>query len=188
MDTISDEPDRQQEDTWQILAEAVPELKEAAPLQIDLSSLFKPPINKTLATHFLQLNRLGDTASFMTCEQLTEIASQEMASGREHLETDIDEEPGIYIFVSLVDQQVLKVGETENFRKRFATGHLRYGDQRSEYELIYYCMSTWGGEAWPQCLTDKEITALLFPMYPSDELCRRCLEGGLKALLRPLMR
>ena len=52
MDTISDEPDRQQErDTWQILAEAAPELEEAAPLrQIDLSSLFSfsPPIHEKL--------------------------------------------------------------------------------------------------------------------------------------------
>ena len=191
MDPTLDELDRQKEsETWRILAEEVPALEEATPpLQIELNSLFNfsPPIHEILATHFLRLNRLPDTAGFMTDEQLTEIASEEMVRGRERLETDIDESPDIYIFVSLVDKQVLKVGQAENFRKRFAKSHLRYGDQRSKSELIFYCKSRWGEEAWPQCLKDEEFTALLFPMYRSDELDRRFLEDGLKALLSPLM-
>lgn len=192
MDTILDELDREQKrETWRILAEAVPALEEATPpLQIELTSLFNfsPPIHELLATHFLRLNRLGDTAGFMTDEQLTEIASEEMVSDRERLETDIDESPGIYIFVSLVEQQVLKVGQTDDFRKRIAKSHLRYGDQRSESELIFYCKSRWGGGDWPQCLKDQEITALLFPMHRSDEQDRCFLEHGLKALLKPSMR
>ena len=61
MDTISDELDRQQKsETWQILVEAVPALEEAAPLQIELSSLFKPPINETALSQKTQnLRRLG---------------------------------------------------------------------------------------------------------------------------------
>ena len=51
-----------------------------------------------------------------------------MKHGREGLEKDIDEAPRMDVFVSLAEQQVLKVGESDNLRRRIARDHLRYGN------------------------------------------------------------
>ena len=70
-------------------------------------------------------------------------------------------------------------------QERIGKGHLRYGNQQSQSDLIVYCQSRW--ETWPQVLQEQEITALLFPLHGSSEIERCCVEQGLQLLLLPLM-
>ena len=101
------------------------------------------------------------------------------------LEADIEACPGIYIFVNLINRNVLKVGQSCDMQQRIGQGHLRYGNQQSQSDLIVYCQSKW--RAWPESLQEQEITLLCFPMYGSSEDERCFIEHGLQKLLTPEM-
>jgi hypothetical protein len=181
VDTAPYDFDRQDaEDTWKILEELVPDLEEAGPPQ--QINLLKPPIHEKLATYFLHVRRVHGPTEFLTNDLLFGIATRS-----EELESDIDEVPGIYILVSLVQQEVLKVGESRNLRKRITHGHLWYGNRNSESASGLFEFLKRRGYALPQYIRDQEITGLLFPMHLSDERDRRFIEHGLKKLLLPSM-
>ena len=171
-----------EKDTWLVLSGCVGDLDLPNwSEQVSVSQLMTPPIASRLADLFLRLHCKHKTTSFLTDEQLSDIASEDMGRGRTKSENDIDETPGIYIFVSLVGKEVLKVGQAANMRERIAKGHLRYGNEQSLSDLIVYCRSRW--EAWPEPLLEQEITALLFPMRASSEKERCFIESGLQELL-----
>jgi hypothetical protein len=183
---MADSLDEQDEETWQILVKLVPALEVTGMAQhIDLTEVLRPPIHERLATCFLRVNREQGLAKFLTDDQVFQIAAEEMEPVRARFETDIDEAPGIYVFVSLFEKQILKVGQAINLRERIAKGHLRYGNQQSDSNLIDYCKSRW--DTWPQWLREQEVTLLMFPLYKSIPEERCFLEFGLQKLLRPLM-
>ena len=106
-----------------------------------------------------------------------------MEPGRANSENDIDSAPGVYVFVSLTNNQVLKVGQTGDMRQRIGQGHLRYGNQQSQSDLIVYCQSKWG--VWPQSLQVQEITALAFSIHRSTVADRNIVEIALQETSAP---
>jgi len=176
----------QEKETWQLLTDLVPALAECDDLSpTGVEQLLSPPIHEKLATYLLMSSRMRARSTFLTDEQLHDIASEEMKAGRVHWETNIDEIPGIYVFVSLVERLVYKVGESANLRERITNGHLRYGNQQSDSNLVDYCKSM--NESWPQCIREKELTAVVFPVRGSCTEERQFLEFGLQKLVQPLM-
>jgi len=92
-----------EKDAWQVLCTCVDDLDSPQwPEQISVSELLTPPFAIRLARLFLQLHYKHKTTLFLNDEQLADIASEDMEHGRARLENDIDEDPGIYLFVSLV--------------------------------------------------------------------------------------
>src|ERR1700735_2593167 len=111
-----DEPD---EEAWHILVNLVPALEVTGlAQQVDMTELLRPPIHERLATVFVRLNREQRLARFLTDDQVFQIAAEEMERDRAKYEMNIDEAPGIYVFVSLFDKQILKVGQAKNLRER----------------------------------------------------------------------
>ena len=100
-----------EQDTWLVLSAYVPDLKSlGSQEQISAEELFTPSIARRMAELLLlSYRRLGKT-TFLTDEQLFDIASEEMGRERARLETDIAASPGVYVFVSVIDKAVLKVG------------------------------------------------------------------------------
>lgn len=179
--------DREEEgDTWQVILESASTVRPFEwSGQVEVPELLTPPIAQKLAEWFLWWHRKQRAASFLGWEQLLGIASEAMEQGRPKLETDIEACPGIYVFVNLLNRNVLKVGQTDDMQQRIGQGHLRYGNQQSQSDLIVYCQSKWG--TWPQPLQDQEITALLFPIHGSTVADRYIVEIALQELLLPVM-
>ena len=100
-----------EENTWKLISDHLPALQspEGAE-QIDLSELFSPPISRKLAGLFLRFHRHCRTVSFLTDKRVDQgIASETRTFGKLKAKADIDAMPGIYIFVSLSSEKVLKV-------------------------------------------------------------------------------
>ncbi|QEL18759.1 hypothetical protein [Limnoglobus roseus] len=120
---------------------------------------------------------------FMTCEDLHDIASEPMTTDRAGLETNIDATPAVYVFTRLVGKSVVKVGQSDNARRRIVNGHLRYWNQWTASEV--------GGSyrardlPWPQSLLDDQITLCIIPMPGKSADERLSLELWLKAKLHP---
>ncbi len=173
-----------EEDSWRVIYGIVPELQLPNwSEQIGLSNLLVPPIALELGKSFLQLSRRDRTAIFLTDDQLFDIASEAMKPGRANLENDIDSGPGIYIFITIANNRVLKVGQAGDMRERIGKGHLRYGNPHSQSDLIVYFQSK--GKAWPQSLHEQDITALLFPIHGSTVADRCIVEIALQETSAP---
>jgi hypothetical protein len=168
-------------EAWEILVESIPQLNdEPLTAQVVFLDVGTPPIHKKLAVLFLRHRKAQNDYSFLKTDQLFGMTPAGYGS-----ELDIDELPGIYIFLRLVNRDVLKVGQTGNLRTRIARGHMRYGNQPSESNVIVYCKGRWN---WPHCVNDQEFTTLLFPMPTSCEEERCFIELGLSKLLLPVMK
>jgi hypothetical protein len=174
----------QQAESWRLLTERVPQFVDDPPQSLAVADLLTPPTHTVLATVFVQSQR--SKAVFVTADQLLSIATEEMILGRARMEIELNEVEAIYVFLALVGQEILKVGQAENLRTRIANGHLRYGNRRSQCNLIDYCGSR--GWPWPKCIEDREITLLAFPWRRSSKIERCFVETGLQELLRPEMK
>jgi hypothetical protein len=177
----------QEKDTWAVLAKDVVDLNSPeCPEQVSVSELLKPSIASTLATLFLQWHRRAKQKyQFLSTDQLESIASKVVDS-----EKDIDEVPGVYIFCSIVDRTVLKVGQSNNMRRRIVREHLRKDDMSTDSLLIDYARRNWSvpdGAEWYEAMRDHEVTALIFPMRNSDERDRLLIESSLIGTLNPVM-
>jgi len=140
-----------------------------------------PPIASRLQNCSYELHYKHKTTSFLTDEQLSDIASEDMGRGRTKLENDIDEAPGIYIFVSLVGEDISQGGPGGQHAGTDCQGALAIRQRAIAGRLIVYCRSRW--QAWPEPLLEQEITALLFPMSRSSDKERCFIESGLQELL-----
>ncbi|WLD13102.1 hypothetical protein [Planctellipticum variicoloris] len=185
---LFDAEDRTKEDaTWRLLAESLLPLQRGSQRsQPSAIQLFQAPLSTNLAAWFIASCRDEGLAKFLSDERLYEIAAEEMVSGRVSWETNIDRSPGVYVFVSLVSQEILKIGETACFRDRIANAHLRYGSQQPQSNLIGYLTST--GGSWPDCLLEQEVTLIMLPMPASEQKERWVIELGLQRLLCPVMK
>ena len=76
--------------------------------------------------------------------KLSGIAKQEMKRGRVRWENDIDDSPGIYVFVGLVDRCILKVGQTGNLRENIPTTRNQAQPIHQIYLHIKYLESSAG--------------------------------------------
>ena len=186
MEMFDDDVARQAEDAWNLFAELVPALDARSHMaNVEAEQLLASPISEKLATCLLLIGRRPQRSYCLTDKQLHEIAAEDMTPGRAHYEHDVDESPGIYVFISLVERQIYKVGQSANLRSRITSGHLRYGDNLSESNLIDFCR--FRNADWPQCIVDGEFTALVFPLHGSTDEERCFIEAGLQSLLNPLM-
>jgi hypothetical protein len=178
------ELDREQEElTWEILYEKAGLEGSISTPSIAAIDLFASRLPEEMAKHFLVCVRNEKRWDFVTSDQLNEIVSEPMMPGRVRLETNLDEVAAVYVFVSVVQREVLKVGEAEDLRVRIANGHLRYGS--AESELRGHCLRY--TEHWPECIRVEEITMLAFPMRGCCKSHRCFIEAGLQALLHPRM-
>ncbi len=174
-----------EEKTWLILS-TVSDLESLdSQVQISTEELFTPPIARRMAELFLRLSCKPGKASFLTDEQLFDIASEARKPGKLELRANIAAASGIYIFVGLQRKTVFKVGQADDMQKRIVTGHLRHRNQYVQSELVGFFESR--GEAWPGSLQEQEITLLCFPMHRSSEDERCLIERGLQELLTPEM-
>jgi hypothetical protein len=172
-------------ETWRIIGQCVAHIDDPMPDQIDLRKLLTPPIHEKLATGFLQRQKTDKTWRFLSTDQLIAIASKV-----ETAEIDIDQAPGVYIFCSLVGGNVLKVGQSNDMRRRIALEHLRNGYMNTDSLLIDFVKRNWTvrNEAdWHDCLNANEVTALIFPMCGSGEVDRSLIELSLEEMLHPEM-
>ena len=180
MSDLHDFNDDLQTAIWQVMrSRFAPTELDELPQRIDVRHLLTPPISEKLARWFLQ-RHIGDkTWQFLSTDQLFDMASSISGS-----DIDIDAVSGVYVFVSLNQGVVLKVGQAGNLRERICLGHLRYAYQMTESKLIDFCKARW---EWPIALREQEIAALMFPMLGSEEQDRRCIEFGLHSLCSPKM-
>ena len=164
-------------DLWSILGQSCD--VNSPPASIEAEKLFAPKLSERLASLMIQDARKRGRYSLLSPSHLHSIACATKSAG---WDIDIDNVPGVYLFVSLVTAEVLKVGQSGEMQPRIAGGHLRYGTTDSD--LVAYCKSRWN---WPEAIEGQEITAVLFPMYGSTKPERLCLEAGLQKLLTPMM-
>lgn len=179
MNFIEEEEERRKEEIWQIISRSILDLEDPVPNQINLRNLLTHPIHKKLATMFLLQQKADYNWQILDCDQLVSIANKVPEA-----DYDIDQVPGVYLFVSHGSNNVLKIGQTGDLRERISKGHLMYGDQMIGSKLIGFCKSQWD---WPICLREQDISALMFPMRNSDEQERKFIEFGLQKLLSPHM-
>jgi len=128
------------------------------------------------------VHREIDKVEFLSWDQLLAIVEEPMVPGRPRLEADLDESASIYIFVSLRDGLILKVGSTKDSRDRIARKHLRHGEDMNTLRgYLRY-------RGWPRVIEDEEIVLLVLPMdrYTKEE--RLAGESGLEKLLDPEIR
>ncbi len=185
MNYLLDSEGQFEADTWQIISRSLACLENPILDQIDLRMLFTPPLHEKLATVFLQRQKADKTWQHLSTDQLIAIASKV-----ETAEIDIAQSPGVYIFCSLMKGTVLKVGQTNNMRRRIALEHLRKGSMNTNSLLIDYAQRHWSvaqDDDWHESLNANEVTALTFPMYDSREVDRLLIELSLKELLNPEM-
>ena len=186
LDVFEEENQEKESATWRFVQNHLSTFVNADDLkQVETDQVLSPPVHEQLSSLFVMSCLHRKRFAFLTDEQLHDIAIEEMKKGRVRWETNIDETAGIYVFISLVESECYKVGETQNFRERIAKGHLRYGNQDPNSNLIDYCKSR--GDNWPDCLRERELVALMLPLK-SDSEDRQFIEFGLQKLLLPLMK
>ena len=105
--------DREEErDTWQVILECASTVRpsETWSGQVDVPELLTPPIAQKLAEWFLWWHRSGNAFVFGLGAIRGFSRSEIMEHGRPKLEADIEACPGIYIFVNLINRNVLEGG------------------------------------------------------------------------------
>jgi hypothetical protein len=173
-------------ETWRVITALLPDLEEQPiPGQVSIQTLFEPSMYRKLATWFLQRRMAGNDSQFLHTDQLRSIAGRNPQS-----EIDIDETPGVYVFCSLTELVVLKVGQSGDLRQRIACEHLRKECMNTDSLLIDYARRHWSVPSdaeWHESLREHEVTALLFPMPRSEEPDRLIVEVSLTGTLHPWM-
>lgn len=164
---------------WETVLASSPSLGATERVESDTDFLLTPPICLKLA--ILLLARRSETTDWTVLND-GQLAS--IAEGVADAPSDIDEVPGVYIFVCLSDYSVLKVGQTKNLRQRVDKGHLRGCFLGTTSRVIDRFVAL---DAWPGALRDLGIGVLLLPLLGSDEPDRLCIENGLIRLLNPVM-
>jgi len=171
--------------SWKILSDELWELNEVMPSQITIPQIFTHPVYERIATLFLQHRKAIVDWQFLTTDQMVAIARRSKDA-----ESDIDQVPGIYMFLSLWDEKVLKVGESKDMRNRIAFNHLRKATQNGYSLLKDYALSHWdvaNESKWHELLHTHEVTTLLFRMHGSNRESRLLIERSLQLSLNPLM-
>jgi len=168
----------QENEAWKVIETICPEL--AGPFEETTLRQFFDTSSRMcerLAVAFISSKREKRQYVMVCTDQLFAIANHVSMA-----ELDIDECPGMYLFVRINTEKILKIGQTNNFRRRIAEEHLIPGDCRTLSTVIMYCQNS-----WPVCLSEDKIVALLFPMYQSSKEERCFIELGLHQLLFPEM-
>lgn len=127
-----------------------------------------------------------DRFQFFTFDQLRDIAAEKRGGEGPSGDTDFDELPGVYVFTNLVRKAVLKVGESDNVRRRVGRDHLRYGNAQSPVTVRDHYRSQPG--TWPEQLVDYQLTLCVFRMAKAHEKLRWSAELWLQAKLFPELR
>jgi hypothetical protein len=173
-------------EAWRIIGNCLPELHaEQIATQVEVNVLLEPPIYRKLAMWFLQRRKAEQTWQFLNTDQLVGIASKLIDS-----EIDIDSQPGVYLFCSIADDNVLKVGQSNDMRRRIACEHLQWGCMNTNSLLIDHAKRNWSvanDAEWHGSLRDHEVTALIFPMRNGEKWDRLLIEQSLVGTLNPVM-
>lgn len=179
-----DDIDDQEQEAWKLLAERIPELTNAD--WSEPSGVLPPglQLNHVLAVRALR-NCRPDKDVFLTSDQLYEMATQDLVTCEMKGELDIPAVGGVYILLSLVGEQTIKVGESGDLRYRLGRQHLRYGQGQAFSDLKGFITSR--QDDWPQVLRSDEIVCLAFPLPEAEERERRAIEEGLRTMLHPVM-
>jgi hypothetical protein len=185
MNYLLDSDGQSEVDTWKIIDQYVPSWHTPISDQIDLRMLLTLPVHEKLAMVFLQRQKAEKKWQHLGTDQLIAIASRVKTA-----ENDIDQSPGVYIFCSLLSGTVLKVGQTENMRRRIAFEHLRKCSMNTNSLLSDYAQRHWSvaqDADWYESLNAEKVTALMFPMFGSGNVDRVLIELSLKEMLHPDM-
>lgn len=122
---------------------------------------------------------------FLSSDALTKIQEEDRTCGdAARWYTGIEDIPVVYIFASLGSGEFVKVGESENARRRIGRDHLRGDHSASESNIVAFYRKR--GE-WPSALAD--MVCLMLPVLgcdPGGER-RRAIESFLTSKLDPLM-
>ena len=174
---FSDE-NRQKDETWSFLKASLPEieLKKTRHLNVNYHTR-QVDFEKTLALVQVASHFDNKTELFLSTEHLCNLAHNPSNEKK-----DVDEIPCVYIFLSLANNTCVKVGQTNNARERFISGHFNILRNNEESHLCNYYMRD-----WPRCINDEEVVAVIFPMRGSTEKDRLVVESGLTEFLKPLM-
>lgn len=185
MNGLLDDEDELHE-SWRIIANALPEFgSDPMPAVVEVRRVLEMPIHRTLALWFLQDRQTRQSFTLLNTDQLVNIASKVRDS-----ESDIEQLPGVYIFCSIADGSVLKVGQSQEMRQRIACEHLRKETMNTNSLLIDHAKRRWNianDVEWHQSLRDHEVTAMIFPMRKSEEWDRLVIEYSLIGTLHPVM-
>ncbi len=119
---------------------------------------------------------------FLSSDQLLAMASKDERYSPD-TKRDVAESAGLYVFVSLVRDTIIKVGQSESLRRRIATQHLRHENQYDGSTVCGHYMRC--GHEWPASINNDEITCILLPMPTDTRELRLSVERGLTNLLRP---
>lgn len=169
---------QQFEDGWAVLQGFIPQLAQNTDQP---SSTVGNDVSLAVAT--LRNRQHQMAVDFLTYEQLHDIASRSLGKDSQVPENDLPTAPGVYVFVSLLKECVLKVGQTSNLRRRIGLDHLRYGDVSALGSLSGHYRSM--GRAWPDAIDEDQIIAFILIAPRSTEQARKALERGLAAQLSP---
>ena len=95
-------------------------------------------------------------------------------------EEDISEFAAVYVFLDMLERECIKIGETDNARRRLVQ-HLRTGQDQTTLRGYFSRFSELSRE-----IVYREITLLVFRVpNAGDESSRKACERGLKSLLNP---
>ncbi|MCE9565795.1 MAG: hypothetical protein K8U57_27535 [Planctomycetes bacterium] len=109
-----------------------------------------------------------DQYRFFTCDDLRTIAGEKIIRGkRPKHEEEMDEAAGVYVFTSLTEKLVLKVGKAVNLRQRVGVEHLRDRNTLSAATIREYYSRREG--TWPDHLFDDQVTLCTFRMTNAPE-------------------
>jgi hypothetical protein len=123
-----------------------------------------------------------DQYRFFTCDELRTIAGEKIVRGnRPKYEEDIDEAAGVYVFASLAEDLVLKVGKAINLRQRIGVEHLRDRNQFLPATIREHYSRRAGN--WPDHLFDDHVTLCVFRMPNAPEKLLLSAELYLQAKL-----
>lgn len=174
--------DEQEHVAWELLEHEVPWINDADWTEPRQQLPPGRELNRVLAIRTLRDKRSAGHYEFLTSDQLHAMAVDDLKSGL-NADTDVTKQPGVYIFISLISQKTIKVGETANLRRRIGREHMRYGKGHTDSNLRGYFGAR--EDDWPMPLLDQEIVVLVLPLPNASEQERRAVEEGLRSMLLP---
>ena len=183
MDSPSREISEQEDATWELLRDRIPEFEQFTPEELSLERLRATGLFPT-ALFYLMDQCPRSKTQFLTSDQLSEIASERRPRSGLGVIEEIRDTAGVYVISRLCPAAILKVGETSSLRRTVGEEHLRRrggSSDSSRRDLRERC------DQWPKCLFDEEIVAVLFPMARLPRAVRLFIEAALQDRLNPEM-
>ena len=178
LNEIFSEDQKQKDSTWDFLKREMSgiELSKTRCLEVDQNTK-QSEFDKTMALVQVANHYANKTEMFLSTEQLFNLAAKQTDA-----KLDIDEVSCVYVFLSLLEEQCIKVGQSNNVRERFVKGHFDISRNTEQSHLCNYYIRD-----WPKSINEEEVVVIIFPMYGSEEKDRLAVESGLTGFLHPIM-